>query len=380
MIFNKPLEEINASDILHLINIKYPENTNLDYKRELRLDTEYAKHDFVNDICAFANTDGGDLLIGVSEFDGEPSKVYGIRYASLTWKNADDYTKAVIDMARVYSEPNVPDINVRTLKVLDKTVMIIRVLKSYTGPHCHRGDNRFYVRVGNKKDLMDYNEIKNHFLNQEKNLNQITEFIKERTSNMYVGTNFAGMSDYPTFAMFFIPHDSFNFGKSLPVSKYTDLTAPYVIAQTEPLNYTRINIDGLLYHDVMKRGNYTLYYKNGIIESASTECFDVAHKSIDLARLTGVTLEITHHFFDYLKCRKCRNVYVVAAIINAKRYVLGNEPNCEPLDRDLIVTQPVVISTPSDESTLKPVFTELMSAFGYAHALLKYPGKPTITL
>lgn len=380
MIFNKPIDEITAGDILHLINIKYPENKNLDYKRELRLDTEYSKRDFVNDICAYANTEGGDLVIGISEFDGEPSRVYGIRFNVLIWKNIDDYTKAIIDIARAYSEPNIPDIQIRALKVLDKWVMIIRVLKSFTGPHCHRDDNRFYVRVSNKKDMMDYNELKNTFLDKEKHLNEISAFIHDRVSNIYVGNNFAGIADAPTYALFFIPHDCFGFGKGLAIDKYAALTHPRSVARTEELPSSRINIDGLLYYDAMARGSYTLYYKNGIVESASTACFDISHKTIDLARLTGVTLDIAQSFFAYLRARKVREVYVAAAIINAKRFTLLEVPNSEPLDRDLIVTQTALISNQSDESTLKPIFTDLMSAFGLRKAMIKYPGKPTISL
>ena len=65
------LEKINAESLERLISDGVIENRSLDYKRELPVRAEH----LLDDVCAFANTDGGDLVFGISENEGAPKKL-----------------------------------------------------------------------------------------------------------------------------------------------------------------------------------------------------------------------------------------------------------------------------------------------------------------
>jgi predicted HTH transcriptional regulator len=67
-VFQKPLVQLNESDLLGLIGES--ENKTLDYKRDLPGQSEGEKKEFLYDASSFANTLGGDIVFGVEEQNG----------------------------------------------------------------------------------------------------------------------------------------------------------------------------------------------------------------------------------------------------------------------------------------------------------------------
>jgi predicted HTH transcriptional regulator len=74
------LNLITAENIQSLVDNAVEEGVTLDFKRDLPGDDRDSRKEFVADVCAMANTKGGDLVYGVDEEDGAASKWY--RYAS----------------------------------------------------------------------------------------------------------------------------------------------------------------------------------------------------------------------------------------------------------------------------------------------------------
>ena len=76
---NKIFNEINADDIKQLIESNERECQFLDYKRG-----ETTPDDVVSDICAFANAQGGFIIIGINEkaqedlSEGYPESITGV--------------------------------------------------------------------------------------------------------------------------------------------------------------------------------------------------------------------------------------------------------------------------------------------------------------
>ncbi len=75
----KSLDDIIQEDIERLVQNQRPEAQNLEYKVEPPPDRE----SLLATICAFANTAGGDLLIGVKEKDGLPIGIPGLPVATI---------------------------------------------------------------------------------------------------------------------------------------------------------------------------------------------------------------------------------------------------------------------------------------------------------
>lgn len=65
-IFGKKISEVEYGDIKKLVDSKTPESTYLDYKKEMQF-TQGAKEELGRDVSAFANSEGGTLILGVEE-------------------------------------------------------------------------------------------------------------------------------------------------------------------------------------------------------------------------------------------------------------------------------------------------------------------------
>ena len=71
MFLTKPTSELTYEDIEALTSLGEPESIMLDYKKMIS-GSERDKAELAKDICAFANSQGGYLVIGVEERHGKP--------------------------------------------------------------------------------------------------------------------------------------------------------------------------------------------------------------------------------------------------------------------------------------------------------------------
>src|SRR5467141_2374227 len=84
----KRLSEVTEVELRRILESGIEEHKHLDYKAELYPNNDAGQKDFLIDVCAFANAEGGILLIGVPEardpINGQPtgtpdlSKIQGI--------------------------------------------------------------------------------------------------------------------------------------------------------------------------------------------------------------------------------------------------------------------------------------------------------------
>ena len=65
-------------DVEQLVGSSVPEDLHLEYKSGHPNNRDKFKNDIAQDISAFANSDGGTLIVGVAEKDGKPVQVDGV--------------------------------------------------------------------------------------------------------------------------------------------------------------------------------------------------------------------------------------------------------------------------------------------------------------
>src|ERR1700691_1595497 len=111
MLEDLPLNKIEYKDIEAFFNLKQPEGQRVDYKRELyRLKTDEEKSELLADVCSFANTYGGHLLLGINAKNGIPSAIVGVEC-----DNADGEILRMTDLIRAWSEPR---LDVHSFKIV----------------------------------------------------------------------------------------------------------------------------------------------------------------------------------------------------------------------------------------------------------------------
>ncbi len=78
-----PLEKISFSDIDQFVQQKWSEGKSIDYKRDAYGNRDEDKKELLKDVSSFANTIGGDILIGIDEDKGVPIGIPGIVLADV---------------------------------------------------------------------------------------------------------------------------------------------------------------------------------------------------------------------------------------------------------------------------------------------------------
>ena len=166
----KQFIECSEEDLKTLINNPdFRENEYVDYKQSFAfLEMPKGKErnekiaEFKSDVCAFANTEGGYLIVGISDVDGCASALTGV--------DIENVDKFELDRRNnlMSIQPRMPYIKFHFVKLENgKYIVIIYIKHDNFAPYTHIEDEKnykIYKRIGNKKQIMSYSELKNMFV------------------------------------------------------------------------------------------------------------------------------------------------------------------------------------------------------------------------
>jgi len=164
-IFVLELSQLTIQDIKSFCDQRFPEGLRIEYKEDFPKNLKIA-----DTICAFANTQGGIILIGVKaeKKKNTPTAVPGIELR-------DGLEERVINVCLSSISPTIaPEVKVCDFKsdpnksVRDLAVLFIRVRSSYTAPHYLINNNKIMIRVHNRNALADLRTIENLINRREK--------------------------------------------------------------------------------------------------------------------------------------------------------------------------------------------------------------------
>ncbi len=159
---DRPLEAIRYADVEALVRTDRGEGRTLDYKVALSKNDHKGTRDFLADVTAFANTDGGDIIVGIAEDgNGNAGSIVGIARDGL-----DERLRGLEDQLRTLVDPRVPDFRTHIVDCPDgKVVVVMRVGASLIAPHrvAFNGTSRFYRRASRANFEMSTAEIRQAF-------------------------------------------------------------------------------------------------------------------------------------------------------------------------------------------------------------------------
>ena len=75
----RPIEAVDEAALNSLIENQVSEGKTMEYKRELSIAADSKKIPLLATVSSFANTAGGDLLIGVEAVSGSPVDLPGVK-------------------------------------------------------------------------------------------------------------------------------------------------------------------------------------------------------------------------------------------------------------------------------------------------------------
>ena len=263
-IIDKDFEKITIDDIKNLVNNQVAEGLSLDYKVQNYDKTSGGKKELLKDVTAFANSSGGDLIIGVGDDKyNQASFIKGIETTNIA-----EEVNRIEQIIYNGTEPKLNTFKVKYIKLnnySNKYIIIVRVEPSPLFPHMisFQRTNKFYIRKSDKNILLDAYELRNIFLKSENIFENIKNENKKRITKIYSGESIVPINDLTPKLLFnLVPYSAINNYKNILNFKNIKLNFPE----------QRINFDGILAYKTNQNGieSYCQLYRNGILEFVST--------------------------------------------------------------------------------------------------------------
>lgn len=272
---NKPLEQIERTDIESLIANEVREGRTLEYKEKLLTNNDGEKKEFLADVSSFANAGGGDILFGVREKRDAAGKTTGIPESApgLQLHNLDE---TILRLENIIRDGVAPRLIAHIQPVagfFNGPVIVIRISQSWNSPHMivYQDWSRFYSRTSAGKYVLDVAELRTAFEQAGTFAEKAERFWNARALRIVTGQTPVPLLNNPKLILHLLPVASF--GSSLQI----DLTQ---VNQHESDLYTpignehsfsrRYNFDGYLsYGEPTSEGfeSYLQLFRSGILEA-----------------------------------------------------------------------------------------------------------------
>lgn len=369
------IDEFTIEYIYTLIRDKVVENRELEFKQEIP-----RPESLIAQVCAFANTGGGFIVLGVSEdSEGYPSEVIGFEL-----KSVDSEIQKINNFIRTGLEPRIIPPEIASLEVdSSKYVIVIRVVKSWASPHRSSKDHKFYGRTSSGKYPLDVGEIRAAMINSEHLAEKIRKFKADRIIQVMSGETYRPMGSKGKMLVHLIPVQSFTNGTAISISEQRNYLEKLCPMFTSGYSWT-INLDGHFNHDGGLSDMTTSYvqvYRNGSFELCSdlgyagTKTFDQGIET-RLTEKVGECLDILSSFGLE------SSVIVFTTFVGVEGYRLkdpfrsrGGSTQNNPLSIDVLPLPEVALEERRQNiaEVLKPSFDVLYNAFGYPEAFTYNP-------
>ena len=356
----KPINNVAAADIDDLVRNKVPETRTIEYKRELPGSTDSDKREFLADVSSFANTAGGDLLFGVAEMEGLPTKVIGVQSADL-----DAEISRLDSIIRSGLDPRIRS-SVRSINCNNGSVVLIRIEESWFGPHrvIFRGHDKFYARHSTGKYPLDVSELRQAFLQTSATAEKIAAFRESRLIDISRGRTPVPVSnDDAKIVLHLVPRESFGAPRVLDINR----DIPRYVSKLPPMGNRgwshRVTLEGLLTFSPPREGEsssyeYTHLYRTGIIEAIEVGLLNRGpreRRSIPSMIFEKRVLESTHRYLTVLRdLDVAPPIYVYLSLLGVKgcymRVNMQSIDDSEPIDREVLQFPAAVFSADEDDT------------------------------
>lgn len=260
----------------NIISNTIKESETLEFKNYQFKDGKFNSLDSKNsntllkEVCAFANTNGGKIIIGISEDNNHNPSV--INDTLVNKENFEAWEQSFRNKIATKTIPSIYGINVAHICIENKNCIIIDVPKSLIKPHAYDdGEHRFYKRNGNESRPMRYSDMKKNFIELGINQQKITNFIEERISAILDGEIHDTLSSNGSLVIHIIPESSLDITNFLDTkifynNKNLDVITP------DFSKFTYYNANGLLktYENSYCFGSYIQLFTDGKIEAGES--------------------------------------------------------------------------------------------------------------
>jgi hypothetical protein len=191
--FQKPIRETNSTDVQQLISDRFPEGFELEYKATLPEKSGQpatwlsgkdeisatARDKILAEVIAFANAQGGYLVIGISETREKPPRAENL----VPLPRIGELARRLEDQVRTCIEPPIPRFEVHPIEVNPGSglgVLVIYCAPSNSAPHRNNISNEAYIRRGTSSVKMTMLEIQEMAVSVARGLDRLPQLFANR--------------------------------------------------------------------------------------------------------------------------------------------------------------------------------------------------------
>lgn len=370
-------DDISIDTLRTLVASRVPESERLDYKREV-----YGRGDnreIAKDISALANTQGGHLVLGISDTEGEPTGIIG-----LDGIDPDAEIRRMDEVLRTSVQPSITGVRFKPVRDGERlAAIVVRVPKSWRAPHqvVASSTYRFYGRRARSNAPLDVDALRALFSLEETIADRTRRFREERVALIISGRTPASVRGDALIIWHAIPLGAFALSRPLNIEAIA--SRPDALVDLCWSSYrTRRNIDGLL---CLAPGQcYAQLFRSGIIEVvAAQETWTSQERSVaKIPRLDIAAL--TEQIRTYVGRSKVIARTVQAPLPLAMSITLTGmngwqvwAQNLRPstmvdmgFDRDVVIVPDHLVETTDqdDDHDAKPILDMIWQAAGWPEA------------
>jgi hypothetical protein len=216
-VFTKPIESVTAEDAAELHTQAWPEGYTVEFKRTLphrkggddgwisgaSLIGDFARDEILAEVIAFANSQGGTLVLGIDETKDKPPRAAAIS----ALPRVGELARRFEDAARSCIDPPLPRLQVRAIETEpEKGVVIFRTGSSLSAPHRLTTTLESYARHGSSTLRMTMREIQDMTINVAHGMASVdATFAARREAFVQWGTQRSRASQFGAFRVTAIP-------------------------------------------------------------------------------------------------------------------------------------------------------------------------------
>jgi hypothetical protein len=380
---DKPLDQITHADLDQFVQEKWPEGKTFDYKRDLYGGNDEAKRELLKDVSSFANTEGGDLLVGVDEDKGLPTGIPGV-----TVPDVDKEKLRLDEIIRRGLEPRI-DFAIHAIPTpTGTTVFIIRVKESLLFPHrvVFQGKfGEFWARSSAGKYSMDTSELRRAFTLSETIYERIRAFRQERVAQVARGETPMPVSPGGKLILHLIPVSSFRSRQMFEVRNMPQFPTQFLpLGSSGPGSSGwshRLNLDGLVSFSKGRQENisrsFTQFFRNGVVEAILSDVVSEGKEGkLLLAGYLEPTLlkDFRRFLISFKEVGITPPIWAFLTITGVKGARIPTENHCTDnphvIDRDTLSLPEFTIEDLAADLTtlLRPSFDLVWNASGFARS------------
>lgn len=368
----RAISGITIDDLKALIGVARETKT-LEFKRELPPGKQGAQKVLAG-VSAMANAEGGDFIIGMAAEQGVAESACGIEIVDV-----DQYKLTLSQVLSTGIEPKLQGVDIKEIATENgKWLIVIRVQRSWAGPHRVNFDNNFYVRTSAATVPMAVEELRGAFGVRDRGVERVEVFRRDRLIRISSGEAPVRLQALPKAVLHFAPLPAFANRDFIDIVRLIaeGTHMPLPLRGPHSGGYVRANLLGLINFpgdDGAGASGYGQMFRSGAFEgvACSSEQGGIKYFSgVDLSnKIVGAVRR-------QISLQKSYGIgfpaFAMISFCNAKDLVLRISPehmgitHTPPLGEDLVSLPEILIEGDPDSvpTALRPLLDVLWNAFG----------------